>query len=410
MASEKIIAALDIGTSWTRTVIGSINRDDELVIESVAERPSEGVKNGSIVNMEQTVKVISQVMNECEVQAGSEASSVILSIGGDHIQGIESNGVVGINNKDLEIRNEDIRRSIDVAKNRLLPQNKEIIHTLVQDFQVDSRTGIRDPIDMLGHRLDTHVLLAVGSSPVIQNQKKCVQKSGLQVQKLVLSSLADAEVVLSQEEKDQGAILINIGSGSTDWICYQNGAPISVGGIPIGGEAVTSDISYLMQLPKVVAESVKITDGSAFSPNIDKAEMILTPSVGGRPPIRLPRIELSKVIEARMAEIFSMIQQRFEEQGISRGFGAGVFLVGGGSLLSGATELAAEIFHLPARMGFPEAIGGLDRVFIDPRYSTLIGLLKVEARKNSRDNPSFSQKKDKKRFGGKLKGFLGKLF
>ena len=409
MATDKSIVGLDIGTSWTRVVIGAVSRDGQIMVESIAERPSEGVKNGSIVNMEQTVKVVNAVVSEAEIQAGTEVSSVMLAIEGSHIQAIQSNGVVGINSKDQEIKTEDIRRSIDVAKNRELPQNTEVIHTLVQDFQVDSRKGIKDPIDMLAHRLDTRVLLIIGSSPIIQNQKKCVQKAGLQVQKVVLKSLADSDVVLPQEEKDMGAIVIDIGSGSTNCMVYQNGAPLYVCGLDMGGETVTSDIAYMLQLPKAAAESIKISDGSCYSPNISSSEMIITPAVGGKPSIRLPKKEMSKVIEARMAELFSIIKQKFEENGISGVFGAGIVLVGGGSLLSGATELAAEIFRLPARIGFPEAINGLDRMYIDPRYSTVLGLLKNEARKY-KDSNSYVSNKEKNGFGGKVKNFFGKLF
>lgn len=409
MAADKAIVGLDIGTSWTRAVIGVVSRDGQIMVESITERPSEGVKNGSIVNMEQTVKVINAVISEAEIQAGTEVSSVILAIEGSHINAIQSNGVVGINSKDQEIKTEDIRRSIDVAKNRELPQNTEVIHTLVQDFQVDSRSGIKDPIDMLAHRLDTRVLLVIGSSPIIQNQKKCVQKSGIQVQKVVLQTLADSDVVLSQEEKEMGAIVINIGSGSTNCIVYQNGSPTFVCGLDLGGDTVTSDIAYMLQLPKAAAESIKISDGSCYSPSISPNDMIITPAVGGKPAIRLPRREMAKVIEARMAELFSLIKQRFEESGISGTFGAGIILVGGGALLSGATELAAEIFRLPARIGFPEAINGLDRIYIDPRYSTILGLLKNEARKY-KDNGSYTSNKEKNRFGGKMKNFFGKLF
>ena len=191
MAQDKTLVGLDIGTSWTRCVIGSATRDGQLMIESIAERPSEGVKSGSIVNIEQTLKVINSVVSDAELQAGTEVGSVILGVGGDHVKGIQSSGVVGIQSKDQEIKREDIRRSIDVARARDLPQDTEILHTLVQDFQVDSRSGIKDPIDMLGHRLDTRVLLVTGSSSICQNLRKCVQKAGLQVQRMVLQSLAD---------------------------------------------------------------------------------------------------------------------------------------------------------------------------------------------------------------------------
>ena len=409
MAADKTIVGLDIGTSSTRVAVGSVSRDGLLVIECVVERPSEGVKNGSIVNIEQTMKVIGSVIGEAEVQAGTEISSVIIGSGGDQIKGIKSNGVVGINSKDQEITKDDIRRSIDVARNIQLPQNTEILHSLVQDFYVDSRSGIKDPVDMLGHRLDTKILLVLGSSPIIQNQKKCVYKTGLQIQKVVFQTLADSEVVLSPEEKDMGVILIDIGSGSTNYIAYSSGAPVHVGGINRGSDLVTSDIAYLFQLPKAAAESLKLTDGSCFSPGIGEDEMIVTPSLGGKPAIRMPKKEFAKVIEARMAEILLMIQQDLQDNQIQGPFGAGIVLVGGGALMGGVTELAAEIFRLPARIGFPEAISGLDRTYIDPKYATVLGLFKSEAKKY-RDNSDIGGVKEKKGFGTKMKNLLGKLF
>ncbi len=409
MAADKTIVGLDIGTSSTRVVVGSVMRDGQLVIESVTERPSEGVKNGSIVNIEQTMKVLGQVISEAEVQAGTEISSVIIGLGGDQIRGIKSNGVVGINSRDQEITKDDIKRSIDVARNIQLPQNMEILHSLVQDFYVDNRSGIKDPVDMLGHRLDTKILLVLGSSVIIQNQKKCVQKSGLNVQKVVFQTLADSEVVLSNEEKDMGAIVIDIGGGSTNYMVYSGGAPIHVGGINRGSDLVTSDISFLFQLPKAASESLKITDGSCYSPGVGKDETILTPSLGGKPSIRMPKAEFAKVIEARMAEILLMIQQDLQENNVQGTYGAGIVLVGGGALMSGITELASEIFRLPVRIGFPEAMSGLDRAYIDPRYATVLGLFKSEARRY-RDTSDISHLNVKKGFGNKLKGLFGKLF
>ncbi|MDY5931694.1 MAG: cell division protein FtsA [Candidatus Ornithospirochaeta sp.] len=410
MASDRTLIGLDIGTSWIRAVIGSVSRDGQLMIESIAERPSEGVKSGSIVNIEQTLKVINSVISDAELQAGTEVSSVILGIGGDHIKGINSNGVVGITSKDQEIKREDIRRSIDVARARDLPRDAEILHTLVQDFQVDSRSGIKDPIDMLGHRLDTRVLLVTGASSICQNQRKCVQKAGLQVQRMVLQSLADSEVVLTNEEKDMGALVINIGSGVTNAIAFVQGSPIYVGGICLGGDNVTSDIAYMLQLPKAAAESIKISDGSCHTPSVSPEEMIITPSVGGKPSIRLPKKELAKVIEPRMAEIFSMLQGELEKNEIPSSFGAGIVLVGGGALLSGATELASEIFHMPVRIGFPEAISGLDRLYIDPKYSTVLGLVKIEAKKYRDSGSMISPVKEKGGLGSKVRNLFGKLF
>ncbi len=410
MAQDKTLVGLDIGTSWTRCVIGSAGRDGQLMIESIAERPSEGVRSGTIVNIEQTLKVINAVISDAELQAGTEVTSVILGVGGDHIRGIQSNGVVGIQSRDQEIKREDIRRSIDVARARDLPQDTEILHTLVQDFQVDSRSGIKDPIDMLGHRLDTRVLLVTGSSSICQNLRKCVQKSGLQVQRMVLQSLADSEVVLGSDEKEMGALVIDIGAGMTNAIAYLGGAPVYTGAISLGSDNVTGDIAYMLQLPRSAAESIKISDGCCHTPSVGSDEMIVTPAVGGKPSIRLPRKELAKLIEPRMAEIFSMLSSELEKNGVNGTFGAGVVLVGGGALLSGAPELAAEIFRMPARIGFPEAINGLDRMYIDPRYSTLLGLLKIEAKKYRDASSMPGGGKEKGGIGGKVRNLFGRLF
>ena len=410
MAQDKTLVGLDIGTSWTRCVIGSAGRDGQLMIESIAERPSEGVRSGTIVNIEQTLKVINAVISDAELQAGTEVTSVILGVGGDHIRGIQSSGVVGIQSRDQEIKREDIRRSIDVARARDLPQDTEILHTLVQDFQVDSRSGIKDPIDMLGHRLDTRVLLVTGSSSICQNLRKCVQKSGLQVQRMVLQSLADSEVVLGSDEKEMGALVIDIGAGMTNAIAYLGGAPVYTGAISLGSDNVTGDIAYMLQLPRSAAESIKISDGCCHTPSVGSDEMIVTPAVGGKPSIRLPRKELAKLIEPRMAEIFSMLSSELEKNGVNGTFGAGVVLVGGGALLSGAPELAAEIFRMPARIGFPEAINGLDRMYIDPRYSTLLGLLKIEAKKYRDASSMPGGGKEKSGIGGKVRNLLGRLF
>ncbi len=410
MAQDKTLVGLDIGTSWTRCVIGSATRDGQLMVESISERPSEGVRAGAIVNIEQTLKVINSVVSDAELQAGTEVGSVILGVGGDHVKGIQSSGVVGIQSKDQEIKKEDIRRSIDVARARDLPQDTEILHTLVQDFQVDSRSGIKDPIDMLGHRLDTRVLLVTGSSSICQNLRKCVQKAGLQVQRMVLQPLADSEVVLGSDEKEMGAIVIDIGAGMTNAIAYLGGAPVYTGAISLGGDNVTGDIAYMLQLPRSAAESIKVSDGCCHTPSVSADEMIVTPAVGGKPSIRFPRKELAKLIEPRMAEIFSMLSAELERNNVSGSFGAGVVLVGGGSLLSGATELAAEIFRMPARIGFPEAINGLDRMYIDPRYSTLLGLLKIEAKKYKDASSMPGSSKEKGGIGEKMKNLFGKLF
>ncbi len=414
MGSDRIMMGLDIGSSWVRAVIGTVGPDGSVMIDSMCESPSEGVRGGSIVNIEQTIKSITTVINEAERQAGSSIQSIIIGVGGSHIEGLASQGVVGINAKDQEIRREDIFRSLEVARAFEMPLDREILHTLVQDFRVDGRDGIKDPIDMLGHRLESKVLIVTASSSMCQIQRKCIQRAGYQVQRLVAQQIADAEAVVSQEEKEMGTLLINMGGGTTNMIVYSNGAPIFTGGVNLGGIHVTNDIAYLLNKPKIIAEQIKCEAGNCHIPSVRSDESLIIPAVGGMPSIKMPKKELSKIIEPRMAEIFSLLQVELEKKQIHGSFGGGVVLIGGGSLLSGAPELASEIFRLPARIGFPEALAGLDRSFINPRYSTVLGLVMTEA-KRIRDQASSPRNKSERakssrKVGKKVKGFFRTIF
>jgi len=415
MAGDKMLMGLDIGSSKIRCVIGSVSRDGQLMVDSICERPSEGVRSGSIVNIEQTLKAISSVINEAELQAGAEIPDVIIGIGGEHIIGVPSNGVVGINSRDQEIKREDIFRSLEVARAFELPQDREILHTLVQEFQIDGQNGIKDPVDMLGHRLESRVLVVTASSSICQNQRKCIQRSGLSVRRMVLQSLADAEVVLSSEEKEMGVILINIGSGISNMIAYSHGAPIYTGGVNLGGDSVTSDLAYILNKTKAVAEQIKCENGYSYVPSVSSDQMVVIPQVQGLPAIRMPKRELARVIEPRMAEIFSRLQVELAKMNVQGSYGGGVVLVGGGALLSGVTELASEIFGIPARLGFPEAIGGLDRSYINPCYTTVLGLLKSEARKVKDDGATPKKHRDAVHSSedgafSKIRGFFRTLF
>jgi cell division protein FtsA len=414
VAGEKIMMGLDIGSSWVRAVMGTVARDGTVMIDSICERPSEGVRGGAIVNIEQTLKTITSVITEAELQAGSDVQQIIIGVGGSHIEGIPSQGVVGINAKDQEIKREDIYRSLEVARAFELPLEREILHTLVQDFRVDGRDGIKDPVDMLGHRLESRVLVVTASSSICQNERKCIQRAGFQVQRLVAQQLADAEAVLSVEEKEMGTILINVGGGITNMIVYANGAPVYTGGVNMGGSHVTNDIAYILNKPKVIADQVKCEYGNCHIPSVPDDDMILIPQIGGLPSIKMPKKELSKIIEPRMAEIFSLLQVELEKKQIRGSFGGGIVLVGGGSLLSGATELASEIFRLPSRIGFPEALHGLDRSYINPRYTTTLGLLMTEAKKLRDSSVGGNAKKESTKgsggIGKKLKGFFKTIF
>ncbi len=405
MASEKVIMGLDIGSSWVRAVVGSVSKDGQLMVDSICERPSEGVRSGVVVNIEQTRKAITSVIQEAELQAGIDAQSVITGIGGSSVNGYSSQGVVGISARDLEITRNDISDCLKSARAFELPADKEILHTLVQDFTVDGKGGIKDPIDMTGHRLESKVLIIMGSSSNCSNTRRALQSAGFNSARLVLSQLADADIVLSADEKEMGTILINIGGSTSNMIVYQNGSPVYVGGVDLGSSSVTNDIAYILNKPKMVAEQVKVESGCCYLPSVSNEEKIIIPQVGGLPSISMPKKELCKIIEPRMAEIFSLLKKGLDSKITHATFGGGVVLVGGGSLLSGVTDLASEIFRVQARIGFPEALPGLDRSYINPKYATVLGLLKTEAKKAQ--SAQMGRGKSDKRSG--KTGILGKL-
>jgi len=414
VAADKVMMGLDIGSSWVRAVVATISVDGSIMVDSICERPSEGVRNGTIVNIEQALKAITSVITEAELQAGVTAQNLLVGVGGDHIEGMQSQGVVGINAKDQEIKREDIFRSLEVARAFEMPVDREILHTLVQDFRVDGRGGIKDPIDMLGHRLESRVLVVTASASITQNIRKAIQRGGYQVQRLFSQQLADAEAVLSVEEKEMGTILINLGGGTTNMIAYADGSPIFTGGINIGSSHITSDLAYILNKPKAIAEQVKCDSGNCHIPSVSLDETVIIPQVGGLPSIKMPKIELSKIIEPRVAEIFSMLQVELEKKEIRGSFGGGVVLVGGGALLSGAPELASEIFRLPARIGFPDALSGLDRSYINPRYTTTLGLVMTEAKRIKDQYALGGTKGRRSKGGGKMRksvrGFFKTLF
>ncbi|MCK5155461.1 MAG: cell division protein FtsA [Spirochaetales bacterium] len=375
------ILGLDIGSSKICAVVGSVDRDGVVRIESVSERPSEGIRAGIVENIETALKVVSSVIEDVELKTGRELQHIVTSIGGQHISGLNSQGVVGISDQHQEIRKEDIYKSMEVARAFELPLDREILHTLVQEFRVDGRGGIKDPVDMLGHRLETKVMIVTGSVSVSQNINKCISRAGFQVQRLILQQLADSEAVLSQEEKEMGTLLINIGGGMTNMIGYIGGAPYYVGGINMGGNQVSSDLAYILNKPKSLVEELKCEHGCCYGPLIGQHEDIIIPQVGGWPSIKMPKREICRIIEPRMVEIFSILKGILAKNKTAGSFGGGVVITGGGSMLPGTVELAAEVFGLPARLGLPKPVEGLESRYIDPQYATAIGLVLYESKR-----------------------------
>jgi len=411
--SEKLIVGLDIGSTKICAVAAGFTDYGELEVVHTSVLPSEGIRAGVIINIETAMRIIQQVVEHIELETGNEVDSVITGIGGQHIECTVSEGVVGISGKENEIHKNDIIRSLEVARAIDLPLDKEILHTLVQDFIVDGRSGIRDPIDMIGHRLETKVMIVTGDVTVSQNIRKCVNRAGYRAKKLVLQQLADSEAVLTQEERDMGTLLIDIGGGMTNIIGFHKGAPVYVSGIGIGGSQVTSDLVYILNKPYDIVENIKKAYGCCYEDLVDPDETVTIPPVSGWPSVKMPRKELCKIIEPRAAEIFTLLKTRLQQAVPLNRFGGGIVLAGGGARMPGAAELAGEIFNLPVRLGIPKSLRGLQQEYVSPEYAAVIGLVMYESKKHIKRSMPIEEdkaKEPKEGFGRKVKDFFHMLF
>lgn len=414
MGTDSVILGLDIGTSKICAVAGSLRPDGSIGIDAHSEQTSAGVRSGHIVNIETVLKTISSVVEDIEVTTGSEIRQVVTGIAGTQVEGLTSQGVVGIKSKDHEVHKEDVYRSMEVARAFELPLDREILHTLVQDFSIDGRSGIKDPVDMIGHRLETKVMIVTGAVTAVQTAEKCINRSGYNVKRKVVQQLADAEAALSQEQKDIGTLLVNMGAGMTTMIAYAQGAPVYIGGIDIGGDQITSDLAVLLNQPLQLVEQIKIEHGCCYEPMVTNSDVVTLPQVGGLPSIRMPKREITKIIEPRQAEMFALLRGKLEKRRLLQSLGGGVVLTGGGAMMPGVARLASELFELPARVADIQRQHDLSDVFSDLRYSTALGLMLYEARRSGTVTDELKAhthgEKEKKGFGHRLRHLFDVLF
>ncbi|TVQ26334.1 MAG: cell division protein FtsA [Spirochaetaceae bacterium] len=374
MADDRVIAALDIGTSTVVVAIADRDDDGKLEVVGLGTAPSHGLRRGVVINIEATLRSVAAAVEAAEQMAGREISGVITGIAGGHIEGLNSRGVVAVTGKGREITEDDIDRVIDAAKAVVIPMDREVIHVIPQEFVVDEQGGIKNPLDMIGVRLEAEVHIITGSVTSAQNLVKCVNRAGFKVNDIVLQSLAAARAVLTDDEKELGVLLIDLGGGTTDILMYREGAPFYTSVLPVGGAQVTGDLSIMLKTPTESAEMIKHEAGCCYMPLVEPGEPVIIPGVGGRPPASIARDELCRIIEPRMAEIYTMVREKIEPKGYLRHLGAGVVLTGGGALLPGAVELAQDVFETSVRIGQPGNLGGIGSVYQSPEYSTVIGL------------------------------------
>jgi cell division protein FtsA len=371
--NKELIVGLDIGTSKIAAIVAEIKPEGGFEIIGMGSHPSRGLKKGVVVNIETTVNAIQRALEEAELMADCKIREVYTGIAGSHIKSFNSQGMVAI--KDKEVAQMDIDRVIETAKAVQIPNDQQILHILNQEFIIDGQEDVREPLGMSGVRLEVRVHIVTGAVSAAQNIIKCVRRCGLEVRDLILQPLASAMAVVSDDEKDLGVCLVDMGGGTTDIAVFTHGAIRHTAVIPIAGDQITNDIAMALRTPTKDADDIKIKRGCALSQLADPQEMIEVPGVGDRGPRQLSRKTLAEVIEPRVEELYSLVQTELRRSGYEELLSSGIVITGGSSSMQGMVELGEEIFHMPVRIGQPHYSGGLSEVVRNPRYSTGVGLL-----------------------------------
>ncbi len=372
-AEKNLIIGLDVGTSKVAAIVGEMGPEGGLEIIGLGSHPSRGMKKGAVVNIEATMNSIRRAIEEAELMAGCSVQSVFAGISGSHVKSFNSHGIVAVRNK--EVSEADVERVIDAACAVAIPADQKILHVLPQEFAVDDQEGIQEPIGMSGVRLEARVHIVTGAVSSALNIRKCVARCGLEVNKLILEQLASGYAVLTDDEKDLGVCLVDIGGGTSDIAVFVNGAIRHTAVIPVAGDQVTNDIAVALRTPTQHATEIKVKYGCALPELIQGEDYIEVPSVGERPPRRLSRHTLSEVIKPRYEELFQLIQRELRKSGFEDMLAGGVVLTGGSSKMEGVIELAEEVFHVPVRLGLPQNVDGLADVVRNPIHATGVGLL-----------------------------------
>ena len=368
-----LIVGLDIGTSKVVSIVAEVSPENEVEIIGLGSCRSRGLKKGVVVNIESTVQTIQSAIQEAELMAGCNIHAVFTGIAGNHIRSLNSHGIVAV--RDNEVTAGDIERVIDAAKAVAIPADQKILHIIPRDFIIDGQAGIKQPIGMSGVRLEAKVHIVTSAVSAAQNIIKCVRRCGLEADDIVLEQLASSYSVLTEDEKDLGVCLVDIGGGTTDLAVFTNGAISHTEVIPIAGDQVTNDIAVALRTPTQNAEEIKVEHACALAQLANSDETVEVPSVGNRPVRRMSRQTLAEVVEPRYEELFSMVQAELGRNGYESQIVAGVVLTGGSSNMQGVVELAEEVFHVPVRVGVPQYVSGLVELVKNPIYATGVGLL-----------------------------------
>ncbi|WP_334108449.1 cell division protein FtsA [Methylobacillus sp.] len=370
---KNLIVGLDIGTSKIVAIVAELQVDGSLKVIGLGQHASRGLKKGVVVNIDSTVQAIQRALEEAELMADCKISTVFTGIAGSHIKSLNSHGMVKI--KDAEVTQMDVDRVIETARAIALPSDQQILHILTQEFIIDGQEDVREPLGMSGMKLEVKVHIVTGAVSAAQNIVKCIKRCGLEVSDLILQPLASSTAVLTEDEKELGVCLVDIGGGTTDIAVFKQGAIRHTAVVPIAGDQITNDVAVAFRTPTQSAEEIKIKHGCALRQLADPREVVEVPGVDGRDPRQLSVQTLAEVIEPRVVELYEFVLGELRRSGMEEMIASGIVITGGSSLMKGMVELGEEIFHMPVRLGMPRSVGGLSEVVGNPRYATGVGLV-----------------------------------
>jgi cell division protein FtsA len=399
------VVGLDIGTNKVAAIVSEITPDGTLEVIGLGSYPSRGLKKGVVVNIESTVQSIQRAVEEAELMAGCQIDSVYAGIAGSHVRSINSHGIVAV--RDREVYPQDVERVIDAAQAMAIPADQKILHILPQEYVIDNQEGVKEPLGMSGVRLEAKVHLVTCAVNAAQNIEKCIERCGLTVKDVILEQLASSYSVLTDDERDLGVCLVDIGGGTTDIAVFTGGAIRHTAVIPIAGDQVTNDIAMALRTPTQNAEEIKIKYACALTQLARPDETIKVPGVGDKPAKELSRQALAEVVEPRYDELFTLIQAELRRSGFEDLVAAGIVLTGGAAKMEGVIELAEEIFHMPVSLGSPRNVAGLKDMVRNPVYATGVGLL-LYGKEREEENPG--RKARGRRSFTRLKNWLSDNF
>jgi len=378
--TEAYVVGLDIGTSKVCCVIAQIKEDRTVHVVGLGTAPSHGLRKGAVVNVTATVEAIKVAVREAEAMAGVSVDTAVVGIAGGHVRSFNSRGVVAVSGRDRTVSREDVGRVMEAARAVSIPQDREIVHVLPQEYVLDEQGGIHSPLGMTGSRLEANVHIVTSATTAVQNLVTCANQAGIEVRELVLQQLAIAETVLTHDERELGVAVIDVGGGTSDVAVFERGALWHTATLPVGGELFSNDLAVGLRTPVAEAERLKRRYGCALASMVREHEDIEVPTVGGRQPRRLSRQVMAEILQPRAEELFTLQHDEIARAGFDRVLNAGVVLTGGASLLPGMVEVAEQVFELPVRHGVPQGVDGVIEPPPGPEYATAFGLALYGAR------------------------------